>query len=183
MTPERWLEVQRIFEETQIRPEDQQSAFLDEVCADEAVRREVESLLAQAPDAAGFLSTPAAVAGGVRSDLPSLIGRQLGPYAIHARLGAGGMGEVYRARDTKLSRDVAIKVLPRVFTTDPERRARFDREARLLASLNHPPIGAIYGLEDLDWTPVLIRSKRRTRKGSCTGISNPPISRSRRTVS
>ena len=66
------------------------------------------------------------------------------------------MGEVYRARDTTLGRDVAIKILPRLFTTDPERRARFDREARLLASLNHPHIGAIYGVEDVDGTPALI---------------------------
>ena len=72
------------------------------------------------------------------------------------RLGAGGMGEVYRARDAKLGRDVAIKILPPIFTTDPERRARFDREARLLASLNHPHIGAIYGVEDMDGTPALI---------------------------
>ena len=76
--------------------------------------------------------------------------------ASSACLGIGGMGEVYRARDSTLARDVAIKILPRPFTTDPERRARFDREARLLASLNHPHIGAIYGVEDMDGTPALI---------------------------
>ena len=85
-----------------------------------------------------------------------LIGAQLGAYSIIGRLGAGGMGEVYRARDTKLGRDVAIKVLPDVFTTDPERLARFEREARMLAALNHPNIGAIYGVEDADGIRALV---------------------------
>src|SRR5881296_828127 len=75
-------------------------------------------------------------------------GTKLGPYEIVAPLGAGGMGEVYRARDTKLGRDVALKLLPPLFTADADRVARFEREARLLASLNHPHIGAIYGFED-----------------------------------
>ena len=85
-----------------------------------------------------------------------IVGQQLGAYQIQGRLGAGGMGEVYRAHDTKLGRDVAIKILPRVFTSDPERLARFEREARLLAALNHSNIGAIYGLEDADGVPALI---------------------------
>jgi serine/threonine protein kinase len=75
-------------------------------------------------------------------------GTKLGPYEIAAELGVGGMGEVYRARDTKLGRDVAIKVLPEAFARDAERMARFQREAKLLASLNHPNIAAIYGFED-----------------------------------
>ena len=75
-------------------------------------------------------------------------GTRLGPYEIGSPLGAGGMGEVYRARDTKLGRDVALKVLPATFATDPERIARFRREAQVLASLNHPHIAAIYGFED-----------------------------------
>ena len=75
-------------------------------------------------------------------------GTRLGPYEITGSLGAGGMGEVYRARDTKLHRDVAIKVLPDLFATDPERLARFEREAKTLASLNHPNIAQIYGVED-----------------------------------
>src|SRR5262245_7436248 len=73
-------------------------------------------------------------------------GTRLGAYAITAPIGAGGMGEVYRAKDTRLNRDVAIKVLPVAFATDPERLARFKREAQVLASLNHPHIAAIYGL-------------------------------------
>ncbi len=76
-------------------------------------------------------------------------GTRLGPYEITGALGAGGMGEVFRARDTKLNRDVAIKVLPAAFADDPERLARFTREAQTLASLNHPNIGAIYGIEDV----------------------------------
>src|SRR5271168_3260963 len=77
-----------------------------------------------------------------------IAGAKLGPYEILAHIGAGGMGEVYRARDTKLDRDVAIKVLPASFAQDPERLARFEREAKVLASLNHPNIAQIYGIED-----------------------------------
>ena len=83
-------------------------------------------------------------------------GTRLGPYEIRALLGAGGMGEVYRARDSKLGRDVAIKILPQVFTSDPERLARFEREARILAALNHPHIGAIYGVEDAENVHALV---------------------------
>src|SRR5271154_1368686 len=75
-------------------------------------------------------------------------GTRLGPYEILAPIGAGGMGEVYRGRDTKLDRDVAIKVLPPSFAQDPERLARFEREAKVLASLNHPNIAQIYGVEE-----------------------------------
>src|SRR5205085_8189202 len=77
-----------------------------------------------------------------------LITGQIGSYEILSLLGIGGMGEVYRARDTRLGRYVAIKILPAAFTSHPDRLARFAREARVLASLNHPNIGAIYGLED-----------------------------------
>src|SRR5215471_2563991 len=80
--------------------------------------------------------------------MPMAIGTRLGPYEILARLGAGGMGEVYRARDTKLKRDVALKVLPEAFASDPERMARFQREAEVLASLNHTNIAQIFGVED-----------------------------------
>ena len=158
MGDERWTIIDRLFDAALEREPHERAAFLDEACAhDEALRREVESLLAHESRAAGFLSTPAAaLPDAVMSNGTSVMGRQLGPYVIYERLGVGGMGEVYRARDTKLGRDVAIKILPRLFTTDAERRARFDREARLLASLNHPHIGAIYGVEEMDGTPVLI---------------------------
>jgi serine/threonine-protein kinase len=85
-----------------------------------------------------------------------MLGREISHYRVLSRLGEGAMGEVYRARDTKLDRDVAIKILPRQFTADPERIARFEREARLLAALNHQHIAAIYGIENLDGTPALI---------------------------
>ena len=88
--------------------------------------------------------------------MPLSSGARLGPYAIVAPLGAGGMGEVYRARDTKLERDVAIKILPELLAADPERIARFEREAKTLASLNHPHIAQIYGLEDADGVRALV---------------------------
>src|SRR5437016_3259312 len=83
-------------------------------------------------------------------------GDKLGPYEILAPLGAGGMGEVYRTRDTQLEREVAIKVLPRALANDPERLARFDREAKILAALNHPNIAVIYGLVESDGGRALV---------------------------
>src|SRR5579872_4129725 len=80
--------------------------------------------------------------------MPLKAGERLGAYEIVAPLGKGGMGEVYRAKDTKLKRDVALKVLPEAFATDPDRMARFQREAEVLASLNHPNIAHIYGVEE-----------------------------------
>src|SRR5438876_4201827 len=84
------------------------------------------------------------------------VGTKLGPYEILSALGAGGMGEVYRARDSRLNRDVALKILPESFTHDPERVARFRREAQILAALNHPHIGAIYGLDDANGQQFLV---------------------------
>ena len=83
-------------------------------------------------------------------------GQYIGPYEIVSPLGAGGMGEVYRARDTKLNRDVALKILPAHVSQDVERLARFEREARVLASLNHPHIAAIYGVEETDGVRALV---------------------------
>ena len=85
-----------------------------------------------------------------------LTGRRLGVYHLQERIGAGGMGEVYRARDTRLGRDVAIKVLPAAFTADAERLARFEREARVLAALNHPNIATIHGVEESDGVHALV---------------------------
>ncbi len=85
-----------------------------------------------------------------------MLTESLGPYRILGKLGQGGMGEVYRARDTRLERDVAIKALPAAFAQDPERVARFTREAKLLASLNHPNIAGIYGFEELEGERYLV---------------------------
>src|SRR6266496_1440501 len=83
-------------------------------------------------------------------------GTRVGSYEIAGPLGAGGMGEVYRARDSRLGRDVAIKILPSALAGDPDRRARLEREARVLATLNHPHIAAIYGVEDIDGGTALV---------------------------
>jgi serine/threonine protein kinase/Tol biopolymer transport system component len=153
MTADRWSVIERLYHEVVAQPAGHQAAFLSDRCgADDALRHEVESLLAHERDGA-FLSTPVAVLG----DGPGLrIGQTLGPYVISARLGEGGMGEVYQARDTRLGRDVAIKVLPAIFASDPDRLARFEREARMLAALNHPHIGAIYGVEHAEGIRALV---------------------------
>ena len=121
------------------------------------LQHEVESLLAHEEAVADFIETPAlhaaASLGDTEAEAPAMTGGQIGPYKILSLLGVGGMGEVYRARDTKLGRDVAIKILPSLFTHDPDRLARFEREARLLASLNHPNIAQIHGLEDAECRP------------------------------
>ncbi len=83
-------------------------------------------------------------------------GTKIDPYEVLGLIGQGGMGEVWQARDTKLDRDVALKVLPEAFTSDPDRLARFEREAKVLASLNHPNIGSIYGLEEAEGIKALV---------------------------
>ena len=147
MEPERWQEIDKILEAALEQEEPGRSAFLEEACAgDESLRKEVESLLLAHNRAGDFMEEPP----------QSLIGSQLHSYKILSLLGAGGMGEVYRARDMKLEREVAIKVLPAEFTQDPERLARFQQEAKLLASLNHPNIAAIHGLEESDGIRFLV---------------------------
>ena len=134
-------------------------AYLAEACGgDDALREEVESLLASDQRAKSFLEAPAVVRGDDARDQATLMmeGQRLGVYQVQALLGAGGMGEVYRARDTKLERDVAVKFLPHAFTSNPERLARFEREARMLAALNHPNIGAIYGFEEVEGIRFLV---------------------------
>ena len=139
------------------RAPEERIAFLAEACdGDESLREEVVSLLEFEPASARLLERPAVAVAAVGASGTSMIDRRIGPYTIVAPLGAGGMGEVYRARDSKLGRDVAIKILPAHFTADSERRARFAREARTLATLNHPHIGAIYGLEEADGLTALV---------------------------
>ncbi|MDQ1469120.1 MAG: eukaryotic-like serine/threonine-protein kinase [Bryobacterales bacterium] len=120
------------------------AAFLSETCPDEVLRREVISLLDAWGAGEDLLERPA-IRYFARPLQP---GTLLGHYCMEECIGSGGMGEVYRATDTKLNREVAIKILPPAFANDPTRLARFQREARLLAALNHPNIGQIYGLEE-----------------------------------
>ena len=156
MTPERWRQVEDVYHAVMARPAGERAGVMAELCAaDEVLRHEVESLLAHAGEASAFLETPAFAAASVAGEGP-LIGRRFGSYLVRSLLGAGGMGEVYRAHDEQLGREVAIKILPRLFSSDPERLARFESEARVLAALNHPHIGAIYGLEHVDGSPALV---------------------------
>jgi eukaryotic-like serine/threonine-protein kinase len=159
MTPERWDRVNEIYHAARACPEVDRPQFLASACqGDLELECEVNKLLEQ-PVSTGslvrFLGGPVLPRVGdiVREDLT---GRQLGPYHVRSLVGRGGMGEVYRAHDRHLGRDVAIKVLPPMFTTDDERLARFRSEARMLAAVNHPHIGAIYGFEDAGGMPALV---------------------------
>jgi Tol biopolymer transport system component len=158
MTPERWKRVEELYYGALARAPGDRAAFLTDACLeDEPLRGEVESLLKET-DAEGFLDGPAVLPVPTISDpeIPPMSGRFLGGYLLGTLLGAGGMGEVYRARDTRLERDVAVKILPPAFTSDRDRLARFEREARMLAALNHPNVCAIYGLEEADGIRFLV---------------------------
>src|SRR5262245_55910532 len=149
MNPDRWKQVSRIYGAVLTKPERDRAAAVVSLCANDAeLRREVESLLASGQDIA--LLERAATAQPTTLGLlnGSPIGTQIGVFRIDSLLGVGGMGEVYRARDTRLNRDVAIKILPAAFANDPDRLARFKREAQVLASLNHPNVATIHGFED-----------------------------------
>jgi eukaryotic-like serine/threonine-protein kinase len=147
----RWQQIEQLYHAALERQGQQRAAFLTEACAgDDSLRHEVESLLAQGGGSENLLEQGAlqAAAKIFSEDASrSFLGRRLGFYEIVSWLGAGGMGEVYEAHDTKLGRHVAIKVLPAAFVEDHERITRFQREARMLASLNHPNIATIHGLE------------------------------------
>jgi serine/threonine protein kinase len=157
--PERRRRVEDLCDAALNRDARERAAFVAAACAgDAALRREVEALLAHAQTAEGFLAAPMAeLAAHVLADEgASLVGRHIGAYRILSLLGAGGMGEVYCARDTKLGRDVAIKIVPHIFLSDSERLVRFEREARVLATLNHPHMAAIYGLEEAEGVRGLV---------------------------
>jgi serine/threonine protein kinase/Tol biopolymer transport system component len=162
MDSDRWRQIKQLYHEARARPEPEREAFLAEACADDHVLLgEIRRLLAQPVSTdiiLGRLGGPELelVASHRDEARPSLVtGQRIGVYQVQALLGAGGMGEVYRARDTRLGRDVAIKMLPRALTVDPDRLIRLEREARVLASLNHPHIAAIHGLEESDG-PALV---------------------------
>ena len=152
MKPARWHQIEHLYNEAVEMEERQRTAFLREACAaDDELRRDVEKLLAAQTSAASFMEEPALseiAPEFVASASLSWAGRQIGNYQFVSLVGAGGMGEVYRARDTKLKREVAIKILPGEFSRDPDRISRLEREAVVLASLNHPNIAAIYDLEE-----------------------------------
>jgi serine/threonine protein kinase len=171
VTDEPWRRVKALFEAAVERPVDEREAFLNTAVGDDdALRREVESLLVSDVSDDNFLDQLARISEAVLADVvpaplwsnahPSQTsvfpGGRMGSYEIVALLGSGAMGEVWRARDTRLGRDVAIKILPRAFSSSPERVARFEREARVLASLNHAHIGAIYGREQTEDVDALV---------------------------
>jgi serine/threonine protein kinase/Tol biopolymer transport system component len=155
----RWLRLESLYHAAAALPASQRARFLDDACNDDpTLRGEVEAMLAR--EDTGFLDDPAGAI--VRASESVASGPRLAPgttlatYEVGALLGAGGMGEVYRARDTKLGRQVALKLLPASFTQDPHRLGRFRREAHVLATLNHPHIGAIYGLEEANGVQFLV---------------------------
>jgi hypothetical protein len=140
----RWRQIESLFQEALQRPAGQRDAWLREACGKDAdLYREVASLLANHHDAGGELWA-AAAAQLIAKPVSLEPGQYVGPYQITSFLAAGGMGLVYRAKDSRLKRDVAVKVLPPYIGKNSERMARFEREPTLLASLNHPNIGAIY---------------------------------------
>ena len=150
MTPERWSRVAEIYDSVLEQMPADRAGFLATACGDDAeLRREVESLLAQEQTPVVVDRLVGAVAASVLAGTAQLTtGSVIGPYRVVSMLGEGGMGQVYRAHDARLQRDVALKILPDAFIHDRDRVARFTREAQVLASLNHPNIGAIYGFED-----------------------------------
>jgi len=155
MDSDRWREVSRIYHAA--RTAEDRARFLDEACAgDDQLRAEVESLLTHDAESGAVLAAPGRVAGAMLAGMaPRPMPERIGSYRILSFIGAGGMGEVYRARDVKLDRDVAIKVLPRDVADDPERRSRLLREAQAVAALNHPNICTIYEVGESDGSVYL----------------------------
>jgi serine/threonine protein kinase len=154
MRSERWEQVKRIYDSALKRDADRRAAYLDQVCAgDEELRREVESLLSYGTRADSFIEAPAMeVAARLITQKPVrlAVGQQIGHYHVIALLGAGGMGEVYLAEDSRLRRSVALKLLPTDFIRDDERVRRFQREARAASALNHPNIITIHEIGRVD---------------------------------
>jgi serine/threonine protein kinase/tetratricopeptide (TPR) repeat protein len=153
---EHWPLIKSIVAGAMERPAGERAAYVADACrVNDEVRREVESLLAAHEEADTFLETPARVsAGGAPS--PDLVGRTIDSYTIVSRIGAGGMGEVYLARDAKLDRTVALKLLSRDLALNADRLHRFHAEARAASSLNHPHILVIHDFGELDGRPFMI---------------------------
>ncbi|MDX2041891.1 MAG: serine/threonine-protein kinase [Acidobacteriota bacterium] len=146
MTPERWQQIEQLYHRALELDSAARAAFLGSATkADAELRREVESLLASHDEAASFIEQPPAdIVAGMMAEKHSMIGRTLGHYELTSLLGAGGMGEVYRARDLRLDRDVAVKILPEHLAQDVEALRRFEREAKAVAALSHPNILSIF---------------------------------------
>src|SRR6185503_11267832 len=147
MRPERWREIEDLYHQALALKGGERAAFLDRACeGDDDLRRELESLLSFESRAENFIELPAfeVAATMLRDQTPSPIGKNIGPYQILSLIGAGGMGEVYLALDSRLGRKIALKVLPREYTQDPERLRRFEQEARAASALNHPNIVTIF---------------------------------------
>ncbi|HVQ39208.1 MAG TPA: serine/threonine-protein kinase [Pyrinomonadaceae bacterium] len=154
MTPERWQEIEAVLQRALDRPPPERASFIDEACADdEELKEEATSLISALDEAGDFIEEPAIVqdarvlVGAVHDEN---IGREIGPYRIIERLGAGGMGEVYLAQDSRLNRPVALKILPAYFASDDARLRRFQSEARAASALNHPNILTIHEVGELD---------------------------------
>src|SRR5262245_22667965 len=149
-----WTTVKRIHQSALDVDPSERAAFVDELCSgDEALRREVHSLLAYAAEAESFLERPAvdiAPTSPGESRKETLVGRTISHYQVLSLLGAGGMGEVYLARDPRLDRTVALKILPGELAADPERMQRFAREAKAASALNHPNVATIYDVGESD---------------------------------
>ena len=144
MTPERWQEVEALFHEALDRPSLERASFLDHACAgDEELKAEATTLIAAHDEAGAFIEQPA-MAQDAYVLLGDDSGREIGPYRIIERIGAGGMAEVYLAQDTRLNRLVALKLLPPYFASDDFRLRRFQSEARAASALNHPNILTIH---------------------------------------
>lgn len=157
--PDKWKQISDLYHAALEVPESERAAFLEACIASDGVRRDVASLLANERAGEHLMEYSAleVAARMMTNSAPVLaIGQTLVHYQIKSQLGKGGMGEVYCAHDGKLGRDIAIKILPPEFARDPDRVARFNREAKLLASLNHPNIAAIYGLEESGGTNFLV---------------------------
>ena len=145
---ERWRRVEELYHRAIARPADERPALLADACGEDVeLRRDVETLIAVTEEAEPFLESPAH---------DSLVGCDVGPYHVAALLGAGGMGEVYRATDRRLGRDVALKVLHHAFDADPDRLRRFEQEARATAALNHPNIVAVFDVGRHEGLPYFI---------------------------
>ena len=149
MTPERWRQLTEVFHAARALDALAREAYLDRACVgDHGLREEVAAMLAAHHVPAGFGDRP--VIGAIDGARRLEIGAVVGAYRVDRLIGVGGMAEVYRARDTRLGRDVALKVLPEAFTTDPERVTRFEREARTVAALNHPHICTLHDIGQAD---------------------------------